>query len=487
MGCKVPLSLNLLNVGHVVWHRFRWVFCQLDTLRRCMVSSIRQALNTLPASLDETYERILQGIPMQKRTHAYRLFQCLIASIRPLKLEELAEIYAIQFDSEAGTKLEESWRPDDAEDAVLSACSSLVPIVKTKDSQIVQFSHFSVKEFLTADRLATSTATNIRYFHAPLESAHTILVQACVAVLLQLDEKVDRKRIKSLPLAFYAGRYWADHAQFKNVELQIQDRIELLFDATKPHFAAWTWIYEGGGLSTTGPSEHPPSIRAPPLHYAALFGLGWTTKQLVVTRRQGIDVEGGWLGTPMCAALVMGHLGVARFLLEHGADVNARNWRGLTPLQTSSRVGDVEAMRLLLDFRADANVRDSHGRSPLDEAAFYGQHEITHILLQHNADVNAKGFLGRPSLYYASKKGHVEVVRLLIQHGANIDAQDIGLRTPLHWASGEGMLDVVRLLLELGADVHKRSSLNETPFQVASEREFSEIAQLLSDHGAAKE
>lgn len=106
----------------------------------------------------------------------------------------------------------------------------------------MQFSHFSVEESLTSDRLATSTVTNIRYFHAPLGSAHKILVQACLAVLLQLDEKADRKRIEELPLAFYAARHWADHAWFKNVELQLQDRIELLFDPIKPHFAAWTWL-----------------------------------------------------------------------------------------------------------------------------------------------------------------------------------------------------------------------------------------------------
>lgn len=319
-----------------------------------------------------------------------------------------------KFDSEAGAKLEESWRPDDAEDAVLSACSSLVSIVKVRDSQMVQFSHFSAKESLTADRLATSTATNIRYFHAPLESAHTILVQACVAVLHRLDEKVDRKRLKGLPLAFYAGRYWANHARFKNVEFQVQDRIELLFDATKPHFVAWTWIYRGDGLSTTGLSEHlTPS--APPLHYAALCSLGWTTRQLVVTRRQ--DVDGGWNGTPMYGALVMGHLEVARFLLEHGANVNTKNRRGHTPLHDFSRLGNVEAMRLLLDFGADTNVRDSLGWSPLDEVALNGRHEATHILLQHSADANAKNYWGRSSLHYASKKGHVEVVRLLIKHG----------------------------------------------------------------------
>ena len=45
--------------------RLRWAFFQLDTLRRCMPSSIRKALNKLPTTLDETYERALQEIPKE--------------------------------------------------------------------------------------------------------------------------------------------------------------------------------------------------------------------------------------------------------------------------------------------------------------------------------------------------------------------------------------------------------------------------------------
>ena len=211
-------------------------------------------------------------------------------------------------------------RPEDAEDAILSACSSLVSVVKANDSQIVQFSHFSVKEYLTSDRLATSTTPNIRNFHAPLESAHMIMVQACVTVLLQLDEKVGRARIEGLPLAIYAAQHWADHARFKNIVLKIQDRIECLLDPTKPHFAAWTWIFDGvgeNGRSVSDLEEHPSPTEATPLHYAALRGLSWAIKQLVA-QREDMDISGGSYGTPMWAALAMGHLEVAHCCLSLG-------------------------------------------------------------------------------------------------------------------------------------------------------------------------
>src|SRR6266436_7377386 len=89
----------------MISYRFRWVYCQLDTLRRCMPSSIRKALDELPITLDDTYERILQGIPKEKFQHARRLFQCIVAAIRPLQVKELAEIFAIKFGANEATNL----------------------------------------------------------------------------------------------------------------------------------------------------------------------------------------------------------------------------------------------------------------------------------------------------------------------------------------------------------------------------------------------
>src|SRR6266852_3307532 len=102
-------------------YRFRWVFCQLDTLRRCFPGSIRRALNELPRTLDETYERILLGIDKEKWEYAHRLFQCLTVSCRPLLVEELAEVLALDLDTGTIPKFDVDQRPKDAEEAVLSA------------------------------------------------------------------------------------------------------------------------------------------------------------------------------------------------------------------------------------------------------------------------------------------------------------------------------------------------------------------------------
>jgi hypothetical protein len=125
-------------------------------------------------SLDGTYERVLWEITEANQVVSYRLLQCLMVSIRPLRVEELKEVLAFDFGSVEGIpELNPDWRWEDQE-ALRAACSSLISIVDTDDSRLVQFSHSSVKEFLASPRLAYSNGDLSRY-HISLEPAHTVL------------------------------------------------------------------------------------------------------------------------------------------------------------------------------------------------------------------------------------------------------------------------------------------------------------------------
>ncbi len=190
--------------------------CQVDCLCRCYPASIRSALADLPDGLDQTYDRTLLGIDNQKRKYARRLFQCLLVSIRPLHVDELAEILAIRFDEAVPPTFNAGWHPVNAEEAVMSACSSLIAIVNRGGHQVVQFAHFSVKEYLTSERLATAEG-RLSYYHILPEPAHTVLAHAGLSVLRQLDNESDRDTIAHFPLAPYAARHWVDHARFGDV------------------------------------------------------------------------------------------------------------------------------------------------------------------------------------------------------------------------------------------------------------------------------
>jgi hypothetical protein len=106
---------------------------------------------------------------------------------------------------------------------------------------VVQFSHFSVKEYLTSDRLARSSGDVSRY-HIVLEPAHTIFAQACLGVLFHLDNHINRDNVYDTPLVEYAARLWVDHGQFESVSSRIRGAMEYFFDADKPHWMPWCQV-----------------------------------------------------------------------------------------------------------------------------------------------------------------------------------------------------------------------------------------------------
>src|SRR5229473_917311 len=237
MACK--LNPFMLVMVLRFFNRFRWVFCQLEILRHCLPSSVRHTLDELPESLDETYERVLREIKKPNRDHARRLLQCLVVAIRPLRVDELAEVLAVDFDDAEGIpRLNPEWRWEDEEQALLMSCSSLIAIVEKNYSRVVQFSHFSVKEFLISTRLADSNKDVSRYY-VDLEPAHTIIAQACMGSLLQPDDCVG----ENSSLVGYAACHWAIHAQFKSVSSFLRKAMEYLFDPDMPYFAAWLKLY----------------------------------------------------------------------------------------------------------------------------------------------------------------------------------------------------------------------------------------------------
>ena len=423
------------------------MFCQLEVLRHCFPSSVRQILEELPESLDETYERILREIRKPKQGHAHRLLQCLVSAVRPLRVEELAEVLAFDFDVEGIPKLNLGWRWENQEEAVMSACSSLVIIVKDGNSRIVQFSHFSVKEFLTANRLADPIKDVSRYY-IRLEAAHTILAQACLGVLLRLDDHIDLNNIKDFPLALYAARYWATHARFENASSRIKDGMECLFDSDKPHFATWLWIYnedEDTSMSTMRPGK-PGAV---PLYYAAMLGFRDLAEYLITEHPEHVNARGGRQETLMHVAAWAGYADILSLLLEHGADVDVCTEYCHTPLIQASIKGKLEAGQYLLDRGANINFQNRYNRTPLFMAVFYG---------------------------------HVEFVQMLLKRGAKTNTHDTSFgNTPLHWAVHKRNIQVVRWLLEHGANINVRDNRAETPSQCPSDHE---IKELLSKYGA---
>ena len=491
------------------------MFCQLLYLRRCIPGRIRHALNELPDTLDDTYAHTLGEIDKQNWKFAHRLFQCVAAASRPLHVNELAEFLAFDFEAGSTPTYLADWRLEDPIHTVLSICSSLLAVVRQDDgSPVVHFAHFSVKEYLTSARLAEAKDT-ISHFHVSMTAAHTIIAQACLGVLLHLDEGVTKDSLEKFPLAVYAAQNWVEHSRFESVSSNVKDGIERLFDPSRGHHSVWAWIYELGRPGSHEQSERPKKDWGTPLHYAAYWGMRDVAKFLIVEHSQDVNAHGfGEDNTPLHTASRGGHADVAQLLIEHGADVNARNGNNRTPLFLASIGDHVEVARVLLKHNADTEAPSVYKTGPLKWAATEGYVEFARVLLENGADVNALDNYHQTPLYRAQGE---EVARLLLKHGAEPNAPDNRGQTPLHWlsylglgeaarvllehgvdpnarrsynvtplhlASSASKGDVIRLLLEYGADIHAREDDGLTPFMIATEEGYHDIMQLLLEHGA---
>ena len=89
--------------------------------------------------------------------------------------------------------------------------------------------------------------------------------------------------------------------------------------------------------------------------------------------------------TPLHYAALMGHGDIAQFLVERGAQVNARHDGGRTPLHDAAMKGHSDLVRMLLLSGADINAPDKGGSTPCDVAATYGQQSMVQLLIQNGA------------------------------------------------------------------------------------------------------
>jgi ankyrin repeat protein len=478
-------------LSYSIFYRFRWVYCQLEVLQHCLGSSIRQTLEQLPETLDDTYARVLSQIPHVNRANAHRMLQCLVVAVRPLRVEELAELLAFEFGTAqaAVPKYRADWRPNDQVHAVQSTCSSLISIVDDDDSQIVQFSHFSVKEFLMSNRLSSSLGDFSQYQILP-RPAHTILAQACLGYLLHLDGHVDERIVNGFPLAEYAAEHWVTHAQFEDVASHVKDGMETLFDCDKPHFSAWVEIYNVDEESYLDSPYMIPN----PLYYSSLCGFSDLVEHLSTKHPQHVNAMGGTYKFPLLAALAGNHIRVAEILLMHNANVNIRGLEERTPLHEAIEfcVGMVQS---LLDKGADVNCRQDDHRTPLHLAAYYGELKVARVLVEHYADVDSRDKEGKTPLYLLLEVSRhdnddiLDLVRFLLEHCTDVNIRTMDEWTLLHGAAFWGKLEIVKVVLDHGANAMLKTKKGETALHLVSRGEYHSeehgvsVVQLLLERG----
>lgn len=166
-------------------------------------------------------------------------------------------------------------------------------------------------------------------------------------------------------------------------------------------------------------------------------------------------------------------------LIGAGADVNARDRSGESPLHLAAVRGYPEITLLLIAEGANVNARDERELTPLHAAAWGGHKETVALLIDKGSHINAIGQNGLTPLHVSALTGSNETIALLIDNGAEINARNKDGMTPLHVAAFAGQREAVELLIDKGADVNAKNNEGVTPLQMASQKGHQPIVELL--------
>lgn len=224
-----------------------------------------------------------------------------------------------------------------------------------------------------------------------------------------------------------------------------------------------------------------------PLLQCAIWEEDMSTVRFLVDHGARFDVEpqGGWSAFryAVCAgsrdlielfvakgarvsnlhwAAWMGNLAQVRSAVEQGADVVAKDGElGWTPLHWAASGGQEEVAAFLIDKGAEVDARDERGNTPLVSAAAAGRRAVTELLIAKGADVNAKAADGWTPLHAAAFAGY--------------SGLGFGFRENK---------EVIEILIAKGADVNAKNKEDQTPLPYAIVRQQGEIVELLRKHGA---
>ncbi|KAF9231120.1 hypothetical protein BU15DRAFT_82805 [Melanogaster broomeanus] len=448
---------------------FRWVQLQLDRLNECLsLRDLREALETIPATLYETYDRMLCAIDKKEfgGRVARRALMWLVTALDSLTLSQLAEALVINVDKPA---LDSTFAPMH-DTRILEICGSLVTY--HEETGIITLSHYSVKEYLTSNGIADKT-----YFVDHPRASFELASVSIHSIMLFIDQHGDKGRdsedllsedhLSKRPLFHYATI-----SGFRHLENCIPEYNDPLL----------------GNLVTL--QDHVSNHRR---SYAILlcdriYTHWWMTKISQLA---------------LYIIIRFGHASMLQHYLDH---CSVQVAKGANPLVYAALYTDVPRFQILLDSGLDVDVEaivtptygwchNSLNVLPLIAATFNQDQELLKLLVRRTMTPPdaIHSVLQVPTLDDVPRTRDIpqpSAIDFLLQHGADAMLSVAEGNTCLHlllirWSGDEhtNLLEIARLLVEAGGDPVVLNDEGLSPFHLALRKGALQFVQWLIAKG----
>lgn len=193
--------------------------------------------------------------------------------------------------------------------------------------------------------------------------------------------------------------------------------------------------------------------------------------------RRLINVGDRYDNTPLHIAAQKGYNGVVKCLLEHKADIDAKNEEEQTPLHLAAKAGRTNIVRELVKMdHSSVNDEDEDSNTALHLAAECGHAKVAGVLLENGADVAARNCSLWTPLDSAAAKGWVKTCRVLLEADAPINPMDKTKTTPLHLGARYGHSGVVELLIKWKANIQQNDSNSDNCLDLAIDNNHPDVA-----------
>lgn len=233
-------------------------------------------------------------------------------------------------------------------------------------------------------------------------------------------------------------------------------------------------------LMRKGANERDPSGNSA-LHLAIKAGDRGAIIELIANPNVDVNAKNKKGVTPLQSAVSEGDIQTIRALLKAGANVNEKKYGGFTPLHSvavfEKNIGIGEVL-----LKADGirlNEKNRHQATPLHTALKFSNNEFALAIIRAGAEINERDNDKMSPLHYATERANINTIRALIRASADVHAKNSQGRTPLHLAAELGRVEAIVEFLAAGANVDEKDNEGQTPMHLAAQHDDKEGIQTL--------